>query len=568
MMLWRRRWLVGFVAMGTCLLNAQESSLRPGAFYDIVRVEIVNVDVFVSDKQGKPVTGLKREDFQLYIDDQPTPIKNFSTSSFDERESSSEEEFGASAGEMASGSSAQERLNLVVFVDTANMLARNREPAIDSLRELIDTALSPADAVAVLSLDQSLHMHCDLGSDRQALAAALDELDEPVAKETFRRIEWQRLFADVMRPVNCQGGRQQTCLAMQRSTKTQLLAEIRAYSRTAYNLNVARIDILRMLVKSLAGLSGRKALIYVSDGIASKPGEMLYGIWNERFGTIDGDFGNTYEYLIGELEIVPRLEEVAHEANSSGVTFYAIDAESDHNRGAFSAALVAGVPPVAQGALMIREMNIRQPLERTANLTGGLRVGAPLGERLQGIAGDLRASYSLGFSWDSEASPGSHKIKVKMERTGLKARHRKSFEAQTADQRVTNAVVAAVLYNVVDNRLDVMLESGAREPLGDGRVRLPVTIELPVRNLVFLPKEKGHEALLTIFVSIKDGTGNPRPANMIDARVAIPSDKIEGAQADTAEYQLSVLVEPDDQLLIVGVRDEVSAIVATAKLDL
>lgn len=568
MMFWRRRWLVGLVAMGTCLLSAQERTLRQETFYHRVDVEIVNVEVFVSDKQGKPVTGLTREDFQLYIDDQPTPIKNFSTSGFDGAVPGSEEEIAASAGKMASGSSAQERLHLVIFIDTANMLARNREPAIDSLRELIDTALSPEDSVAVLSLDQSLTMNCDLGSNRQALASALDELDDPVAKETFNRLEWRRLFTDVMRPVNCISGSGQTCLGMQRSNKAQLLTEIRAYSRTAYNLNVARIGTLRMLVKSLAGLNGRKALIYVSDGIASKPGEMLYGIWYERFGMIDGDFGNTYENLIGEFELVPRLEEIAHEANSSGVTFYAIDAESDHNRGAFSAALAAGVPPVTQGALMIREMSIRQPLGHTANLTGGFRVQAPLGERLQGIAGDLRASYSLGFSWDSAASPGSHEIKVKLERKGLKVRHRKSFKPQTADERITNAVISAVLYNVVDNRLDVTLEPDARQPLGDGRVRLPVTIEVPVRNLVFLPKEQSHEARLCIFISIRDGTGNPRPVEKIDARIAIPSEKIEGAQADTAVYRLSMLVEPDDQFLIVGVRDEVSAIVATARLDL
>jgi len=554
--------------MTACLLNAQESTLRGGTFYGRVDVEIVNVDVFVSDKQGKPVRSLTREDFQLYIDGQLTTIKHFSRSGFDGAEPGSKEGIAASADENPNDPSAQERLNLVVFVDTANIHDRNRESAINSIRELIDTALSPADAVAVLSLDQSLHMHCDLGSDRSALEAALDELDQPAAKKTFNQLEWQRLLADVMRPVNCQGGKNQSCITMERSKKAQLLGEIRAYSQTAYNLNLARINILEMLVKSLAGVSGRKALIYVSDGIASKPGEMLYGIWNTRFGTIDRDFGYTYEGLIGEFELVPRLEEVAHEANTSRVTFYAIDAESNHNRGAFSAASEAGVPPVAQGALMIREMSIRQPLERTANLTGGIRVQAPIGERLQGIADDLRASYSLGFSWDSAASPGSHKIKVKLEREGLKARHRKSFESQTADERAIDAVVAAVLYNVVDNRLDVTLESSDRQNLGDGRARLPVTIEVPVRNLVFLPNEQIHEARLSFFVSIKNEKGNPRPVEKIEARLEIPSDRIDGAQSDTAVYQFAVPVEPDDQLLIVGVRDDVSAVVATAKIDL
>src|SRR5436309_15708007 len=46
-------------------------------FFESVDVSVVNVDVYVADKSGKRVHGLKREDFDLYEDGKPVPISNF-----------------------------------------------------------------------------------------------------------------------------------------------------------------------------------------------------------------------------------------------------------------------------------------------------------------------------------------------------------------------------------------------------------------------------------------------------------------------------------------------------------
>ena len=42
-----------------------------------MRVEVADVDVVVTDRQGRPVEGLTREDFELRLDGEKQAIENF-----------------------------------------------------------------------------------------------------------------------------------------------------------------------------------------------------------------------------------------------------------------------------------------------------------------------------------------------------------------------------------------------------------------------------------------------------------------------------------------------------------
>ena len=53
------------------------ASLLSTNFIDTVDVNVINVDVFVTDKDGHRVTGLTQDDFELLVDKRPVAISNF-----------------------------------------------------------------------------------------------------------------------------------------------------------------------------------------------------------------------------------------------------------------------------------------------------------------------------------------------------------------------------------------------------------------------------------------------------------------------------------------------------------
>src|SRR5215212_1807061 len=59
--------------------QAPASPDTPGeeTFFESIDVQVVNFEVFVTDRQGQRVSGLTREDFEIAEDGKPVEISNF-----------------------------------------------------------------------------------------------------------------------------------------------------------------------------------------------------------------------------------------------------------------------------------------------------------------------------------------------------------------------------------------------------------------------------------------------------------------------------------------------------------
>src|ERR1041385_713305 len=73
----RIRIVYGAVLLLPLFASAQKQQPPIPAIGASIEVSIVNVDVFVTDKQGQRVRGLTKDDFEIYENGKLQPISNF-----------------------------------------------------------------------------------------------------------------------------------------------------------------------------------------------------------------------------------------------------------------------------------------------------------------------------------------------------------------------------------------------------------------------------------------------------------------------------------------------------------
>lgn len=550
---------------------AQEEPPTP-AFGETIRVRVANVEVFVRDREGNPVTDLTVDDFRLLVDGREVSITNF----YAEMDgtpvvSGRVEETSVTEQAQVPPGPPEQRMHLVLFVDQTQIRPANRKRVFRQLRQFVRRSLQPEDAVAVVSLGGSLRIHSDFLNDPATVEKILDELEEQSGGENTFALERRQILNEL--------GRGQTGGGFAGNPfADSTLARIRAYAQESFSHNETSVRVLGQLVESLSGVPGRKAMIHVSDGIANRPGEDLYVAWRDVFGSggltepTPGlpriDFNADYERQIGRFDLLAGFEQVVDRANGAGVTLYALDAESDHATAIRSAAVEAA--PFNEAVERL-ETNLRAPLEFAAQATGGRRFQASprLPEELASIATDIGTYYSLGFEPPSDAEERPHDIEVQVKRKRLVVRHREAFLQVAPDKRAADATVAALLYGAIANPLGVELEPGEPQQRDDGNVVLPVHLLVPMQQVTLLPQGEGESwaASLALFVTVKDKSGDPRPVQKVPFHLQIPAEAQEGIEEETAHYELPTLLRPGDQQVAVTLRDEAAGVDSAVRLD-
>jgi VWFA-related protein len=557
---------------GAIPLAAQTPEKETGVFKDTLTIEIVNIEVFVSDRQGNPVHGLGRQDFQLLVDGEPTPIVNFYAEVDGEPvlQSSSGDTLPPAGVAASLPEPAEQRLHIVIFIDCSQSLPHNRRAVFRQLDALLESMLSPGDVVAVMSYDQAIKIHSGFLADDDMLREILSEIEAIVGESPSTRMEYQEIASELLASSPNSFGRNEVSARNATLLRRHLLIRLQAFAQVNYNRNLNSIKALQSVVRTLAAVNGRKALIHVSDGVVTNPGEGLYTIWQEIFN----DY-SSYQRKIGSFDILPELDALAREANAGQVTIYTIDAEPDH-KGLVQRSAALGSRPIhiPAASYSIMEANAREPLESAAHSTGGLRVQSSwrLDQDLQRIAGDLGTCYSLGYKQKTPGKRKSHRIEVKVvDKKGLRVRHRESFvaDSRSDDERFAAEVKAAALLGATNNAFEAELDVKEElRRLDDESSTLPVKVLLPIKNLLLLPKNEAHEASLSFFVSVKDRDGSTRPVQKLQTRLRIPTEELAQARATFAIYDVSIILRAGDQRAVIGVRDDTAAATGTVLLDL
>ncbi|HTQ79928.1 MAG TPA: VWA domain-containing protein, partial [Thermoanaerobaculia bacterium] len=223
---------------------------------EVVDVSVVNVDVYVTDKQGNRVTGLTKNDFEMFEDNKPVAITNFFAVEGGKAQGVPSEaapaESGAPSGALEPPPVPEDqRLRLVVYIDNYNIHPFNRNKVMRDLRNFLRDHIARSDQVMLVTYDRELHVRRPFTSDPEMIAGALTELETV----TGNAVHFDSDRRDVIDRIN--------------ESQSYQEAEnfVHLYAESVFNDLSFTIDAMKKIVDSLAGLPGRKAIVYVSDGI-------------------------------------------------------------------------------------------------------------------------------------------------------------------------------------------------------------------------------------------------------------------------------------------------------------
>ncbi len=527
------------------------------SFFESIDIDVVNVEVYVTGRDGRPVPNLARGDFQLLEDGKPVEITNFYANA----------DLAPAAVLPALQPAAQpapedQRLNLAVFVDNLNLTPGARNRVLASFKRFFASQLSPNDRVVLASYDGTrVKIRRAPTNDPQALIKSIAEIATGSPRGNHTSMVMRDLFAELAR-IQTQGVSGVLAAGGDRSEATQfelpqLDQGIYLYSQARFDETRHTLTALTSFVDSLAGLQGRKALLYVSGELSLRAGEVLY-----RARTLK--FGKGEEPPSSDIDTAPLLRQLVDHANANRVTLYGLGAPQDFG----NIAMQVGGVAWAHELEAVQSDGLSAALHTITDHTGGLTsvdLNDP-GVFLSRIRSDFGSFYSLGFSPGHSRDGKLHHVEVRMKgRKDLKLRYREAYQDRSGEQRMTAATMSALVLGVEENPLGIQLDFDRETSAAGGAFVVSVMVRMPIAKLVLLPHEHFHEGRVTVFVGTCDDEGRTSRINKLAVPVRIPNEQLKASMGKLAGFRVNLLVRPERQTVAVGVRDDLGHVDSTVR---
>ncbi|MDL2717436.1 MAG: VWA domain-containing protein [Acidobacteriota bacterium] len=518
-----------------------------------VETSVLELDVVVTDKDGKPVSGLGPADFEVRIAKRPVEITNF----YERKPAPGPLPAGGPAPEgekppvteLAPVAGADRQLrHLVLFLDRLELPDKGKsEGTFGSLRTLVRNTLGPGDEAMIVTWERSLRSVLPFTSDLAALERVLG------AQEALsRRMPWEasaidRLSDDAAWFSSYPPG----------ATSDGTEASRRALAAQAYGEMKAKASALRAILSTLGGLPGRKILVFASHRFSRLAGLEFLIRPRAMYGEIPG--------YAQEFNARGLIESVTTAANANGVTLYPVFPAGwpDDAGAGISAANPPSLNPQSNSALAgasgdMIVMNEADALDTLSESTGG-RTGIgfkDIGDLVPRIQRDLDFSYSVGVA-ATLGKPGRDlAVDVKTKDRRLVVRARRSVVEKSPETRIKDRVLSNLFRPDSSSRLAISLASTAPETK-KRRTTLLLPIRVPIGGLALVPSAGGFSGAFSVFVASAAADG--RFSDVTQQRRPFEIARAEFAKAKTGHftYQVPVVLGSPEARVSIGVFDEI-----------
>jgi VWFA-related protein len=513
------------------------------------RVDLVQVDVIVVDKNGAPVRGLQVSDFVLRDRGNAQTIATFDEVSHDRLRSGADAALPAGVTHDVSDNQDAQSSRLVVLVFDDLHVWKDRTERAKEIGRRVLAELGPQSSMAVLFTSGS--HSTNISTDHAVLAAAI---------ETFKgRQSWRRPH----QAMDTQTG-QRLDPEMSSDQQLAIVAKTQATSPQDFFDNMNQYKTLQDAARILGGGDlRRKAFVLISEGI----GKDLHGLFGAMAPAGDVPTGGA-GYAAGDvtaLNIVPpssyhdfALIDMMDAMRRSNVATYAIDPRGKVGSGdllrecspapPIGAARMNGpagdpcsqglsdfdsvVRQAQSGLAIVSEASGGFAVTNTDDFTGGL----------QRIVEDLDHYYLLGFYPSEQKGSGFRLLDVKVpNHPDWTLRFRRGYTPESAAKIPKNATAMTALSAGVLPKGDLPMRVTA-VPLADPapggtRVALALEVTAPVRDLRD-PDGKLRDTLKYEVLAVNEKKARVRSLGGLEGRLTLSTaGRPEDAPA-TVSYQV------------------------------
>ena len=545
-------------------------------FFETAQVNLINVEVFVTDRAGNPVTGLGPGDFEVFEDGHPVNVTNFYSAMPQEPAAAPAAPGGppeTAAPEQPVIPPVEQRLSVVVFVDNSGVTGLDRNLALRHAHDLLATCLEmPRTQAMVATLDLRAHVRQEFTTNLTLLDAALEKVKgEPtdpmsgaintaLIERAMDRINVPTQPQDLADSTRKSGAESAD---FAREEARSILDAIRSSAEASFERTRAMMASMGTFIESLAGFPGRKVVFYIGNGISLQPGESLFLKWEKRFGDANLEPGFSAPLEASRSSLSNDFRGVVARANADRVMFYAIDARGSASlRGGTAEQAILNPEP---GTEVSEEMGKQQSLAYLASATGGTTIASTPGPSpaLAQALTDLQTYYSLGYPAPRMGDGKDHTITVKVRRDAVKVRYRTHYLDKTADERVIERNLSALLHNSGSNSLDVDVSVGTPSRRDSGTFVVPLLVTVPLGKLVLLPEGDAHRGSVTMFIAAKDLDDRITPPVKRVFPIKIPDEHLDAALGQNARFVFEMVMTRGPQTVAVSVRDDLAAVEST-----
>ncbi len=483
--------------------------------------ELVRINVEVTDRSGKPLKGLREDQFTVTDNGKPQKISSFSYSDIESIDTAGPEDAkpvvipvdgGAPSAKETVSDQVRDRRMLVLFFDLTSMETDDIIRAHDAAVKFLAKQMTPADLVSVVVFNTQVSVLANFTNNRAVLEKAVAQIMPGAASQ----------LAD-----------QQYAAAQNGEYDVQQDTQA-AYTPDQTEFNVFNTDQKLIAIESitnvLAAIPGRKALVEFTGGI-TQTGE----------------------------ENRAELTAATDDANRADVSIYSIDA-----RGMFATPPGGDVTTAAatgtsmfSGASVFHQTDQREDSRDTlATLstdTGG-RAFFDLGDLSDAfpkIQQDNGGYYLVGYNLPPDVKRDGRwrAVAVKVKAPGAHVRYRNGYYAPRDFQHLEKEDKEQQLEDALESpnpevELPVAVET-AMFRLSDSQVYVPISAKLSSSALEWAQKRGLHTAEFDFAAEVKGVPSGQTVAALRDTiTVHLDEQQYQQVTRSNLVYQGGVVLAP------------------------